>query len=111
MKTLHFSLFPYRCNNEFDPEWVELALVDDDGNRIVWDSVRTDAWRHNEHDYRDYWKRVLISRIYKKLRNYASWNEYTLPESIYNDWYRWYYFVDGEDAREFIVACGGTQHT
>lgn len=72
MKTLHFSLFPYRCNNEINPEWVELALVDDTGNRIVCDSLPTYAWRHNKSDYRNYWKRVLISRIYNKLANYTS---------------------------------------
>lgn len=111
MKTLHFSLFPYRFNNEFDPEWVELALVDDDGNRVCWDSVRTNAWR-NKHDYRAYWKRTLVSRIYKKCENYTFWHaEYKLPDDIYEDFRKWYFFIDGEDAQEFIIACGGTQHT
>lgn len=112
MQPLHFAILPYRSsNNVINPDYVYLALVDESGDRIESDSIRKDAWHDNE-DVRAYWKRTLISRIYKKCENYSSWHaEYKLPDDIYEDFRKWYFFIDGEDAQEFIIACGHSQHS
>ena len=113
MQTLHFAILPYRSsNNVINPDYVYLALVDAQGNRVEYDSINTTAWREQGSDFRDYWKHTLITRIYRKLSNYAKWHgEYSIDNAIYDDWYRWYFFIDGEDAREFIVACQHSQHS
>ena len=113
MQKLHFAILPYRSsNNVINPDYVYLALVDEQGNRVVHDSISTTAWREEGSDFHDYWKHTLITSIYRKLSNYADWHgEYSIDDAIYDDWYRWYFFIDGEDAREFIVACGHSQHS
>ncbi len=113
MKTLKFALRPYReARNVINPDYVYLALVDETGTVVERESIATYRWKDNVDDFQAYWKRTLISRIYKKVSNYTSWNaEYTLPEDVYADWYRWYFFIDGEDAREYIDHVDASQHT
>lgn len=113
MQTLHFAMLPYRnSRNEINPDYVCLTLVDEQGHRVESEDISTDAWREKGTPFRDYWKYSLITRIFKKLANYSSWHaEYRLPEDIYEEWYRWYFYIQGEDAREFIVACGHSQHS
>ena len=57
----------------------------------------------------------LITYIWKKLTN-SNWytcGEYTIDEPLYQRWYRWYWFIDGEDAHEFLHNCpkGNTCHS
>ena len=113
MQTLHFAILPYRNSfNEINPDYIYLALVDEQGNRVESDSINTDAWRNNGSDFQNYWKHNLITRIYRKLSNYTNWRaEYSIDNTVYDEWYHWYFYIDGEDAREFIVACGHSQHS
>ena len=113
MQTLHFAILPYRnSNNEINSDYVCLALVDEQGNRVESGSISADAWRERGSDFRDYWKHNLLTRIYRKLKNYSSWYaEYSIDEAIYDEWYHWYFFINGEDAREFIMACQHSQHS
>lgn len=111
MQTLHFAILPYRNSlGVINPDYVYLALIDEQGKRVESEIISTDAWR--ESDFQDYWKHSLITRIYRKLKNYSNWHaEYSISDAIYNEWYRWYFFINGEDARDFIVACGHSQHS
>lgn len=105
MQTLHFAILRSSDN------CVNLVLTDG-LHTIEHQEINEGAWRDNKYDCRTYWKRMLISRIYQKLENYSRWHaEFKISDADYNDWYRWYFFINGEDAREFIVACGTSQHT
>ena len=58
----------------------------------------------------------LITSIWKKLTNsrwYTSKGEYTIDEDLYQKWYKWYFFIDKEDAHEFLLNCpnGNTLHS
>ena len=58
----------------------------------------------------------LVSQIWKKLTNsrwYTMSGEYTIDEEVYQRWYKWYFFIDEEDAHEFILNCpnGNTLHS
>ena len=113
MQTLHFAILPYRSSDgTLNPDFINLVLTDGLGHHAEHQEVRKDAWRNNEYDCQTYWKRTIISRIHKKLENYDRWHaEFKISDADYNDWYRWYYFIDGDDAREFIEACEVSQHT
>lgn len=113
MQTLHFAILPYRSSDgTLNPDFINLVLTDGLGHHAEHQEVCKGAWRNNEYDCQTYWKRTIISRIHKKLENYDRWHaEFKISDADYNDWYRWYYFIDGEDAREFIEACEVSQHT
>ena len=113
MQTLHFAILPYRSSDgTLNPDFINLVLTDGLGHHAEHQEVCKSAWRNNEYDCQTYWKRTIISRIHKKLENYDRWHaEFKISDADYNDWYRWYYFIDGEDAREFIEACEVSQHT
>ena len=113
MQTLHFAILPYRSSDgTLNPDFINLVLTDGLGHHAEHQEVCKSAWRNNEYDCQTYWKRTIISRIHKKLENYDRWYaEFKISDADYNDWYRWYYFIDGEDAREFIEACEVSQHT
>jgi hypothetical protein len=113
MQTLHFAILPYRnSNGEINSDYVYLSLVDEQGNRVESESISKDAWRERGSDFRDYWKHTLLTCIYRKLSNYSKfYGRYSIADTIYDEWYRWYFFINGKDAREFIVACQHSQHS
>ena len=65
------------------------------------------AWEKNEDNLQDYWKFKLITEVKKDIEGWEP--KYELPKDIYDAW--WYYYVDGEDASEFIREIGRSQHT
>ena len=67
--------------------------------------VLKSAWEEN--DLQDYWRFNLISQIRKDIESWKP--KYELPKDIYDAWFKWYYFVDGENASEFIREIA--QHT
>lgn len=67
------------------------------------------AWDANENNLQDYWKFRLITEVRKDIESWRP--KYELPKDIYDAWYKWYYYIDGEDAYEFIRAIGRSQHT
>lgn len=120
MKHIHFAIRPYRnSNNEISAGWIRLVLIADDGILINSQDIRSDAWRNNESDCRAYWKHQLLTGIRKHLRRasdakgYIYDREHTLliEDEAYDEWYRWYYYIDGEDAYAYISRCGASQHT
>lgn len=120
MKTIHFSVRPYRnYEKQINPDFIYLCLIDEDGNVVERESIRTDAWRNNEHDCKDYWKHNLLTRVKDRLIKASETNGYiykeetrlVLDDATYDEWYRWYYFIDGEDASAYIRRCDVSQHT
>ena len=122
MQSIHFSVRPYRnYKNEISNEFIYLCLVKDNGDVVKRQSIRTDAWRNNENGCREYWKHELLTHIKDALIRaskaseggyiYKKETRLILDDATYDDWYRWYYFIDGEDAYEYISHCSVSQHT
>lgn len=120
MQSIHFSVRPYRnYKNEVSNEFIYLCLIADDGNVVERESIRTNAWRDNENECQEYWKHILLTRIKSRLLKasktsgyiYNRENRLILDDATYDDWYRWYYFIDDEDAYEYISRCEASQHT
>ena len=121
MQSIHFSIRPYRnYKNEISNEFICLCLVKDNGNVVEHQSIRTSAWRNNENGCREYWKHELLTHVKDVLIRaskaseggyiYKKETRLILDDATYDDWYRWYYFIDGEDAYEYILRCPASQH-
>ena len=122
MQSIHFSVRPYRnYKNEISNEFIYLCLVKNNGDVVKRQSIRTDAWRNNENGCREYWKHELLTYVKDALIRaskaseggyiYKKETRLILDDATYDDWYRWYYFIDGEDAYEYISRCSVSQHT
>ena len=121
MQSIHFSVRPYRnYKNEISNEFIYLCLVKDNVDVVKRQSIRTDAWRNNENGCREYWKHELLTHVKDALIRaseaskggyiYEKETRLILDDATYDDWYRWYYFIDGEDAYEYIARCSASQH-
>ena len=122
MQSIHFSVRPYRnYKNEISNEFIYLCLVKDNGDVVERQSIRTSAWRNNERGCREYWKHELLTHVKDALIRaskaseggyiYKKETRLILDDATYDDWYRWYYFIDGEDAYAYISRCSVSQHT
>ena len=122
MQSIHFSVRPYRnYKNEISNEFIYLCLVKNNGDVVERQSIRTSAWRNNENGCREYWKHELLTHVKDVLIRaskaseggyiYKKETRLILDDATYDDWYRWYYFIDGEDAYEYISRCSVSQHT
>ena len=122
MQSIHFSVRPYRnYKNEISNEFIYLCLVKTNGDVVERQSIRTSAWRNNENGCREYWKHELLTHVKDVLIRaskaseggyiYKKETRLILDDATYDDWYRWYYFIDGEDAYEYISRCSVSQHT
>ena len=122
MQSIHFSVCPYRnYKNEISNEFIYLCLVKNNGDVVERESIRTSAWRNNENGCREYWKHELLTHVKDALIRaskaseggyiYKKETRLILDDATYDDWYRWYYFIDGEDAYEYISRCSVSQHT
>lgn len=105
MKTLHFE------TKQYNEDYTTLALVDEDDNIISSTELANYAWEANENNFQDYWKNELISGIHTKIEHETYKPIYRLPEDIYQQWFKHYYYINGEDASAYIKALGCTQHT
>ena len=102
MITLHFAV------SNYSEDFIELSLCAED-KVLTSQQVLKSAWEENEDNIQDYWRFNLISQIRKDIDGW--YPKYELPKGIYDAWFKWYYFIDGEDASEFIRAIGRSQHT
>lgn len=102
MITLHFTV------SNYSEKFIELALCAKD-KVLTSQQILRSAWEKNENNLRDYWRFKLITEVKKDIEGWKP--KYELPKDIYDAWYRWYYFIDGEDASEFIREVGRSQHT
>lgn len=122
MQKIHFSVRPYRnYENIINPDFIYLCVIADNGEVIARESIRTSAWRDNESDCQEYWKHTLLVRLMNRLIKaseaekggyiYKKETRLILDDATYDAWYRWYYYIDGEDAYAFISRCDVSQHT
>lgn len=102
MITLHFTV------SNYSEDFIELALCAED-KMLTSQQVTKYAWEKNEDNLQDYWKFKLITEVKKDIEGREP--KYELPKDIYDAWYEWYYYVDGENASEFIREIGRSQHT
>lgn len=102
MITLHFTVSNYLEN------FIELSLCAED-KVLTSQQVLKSAWEENKNNLQDYWRFNLISQIRKDIDGWKP--KYKLPKDIYDAWFKWYYFIDGENASEFIREIGRSQHT
>lgn len=106
-----FNILPYRNSNSINDDYVKLCLRTEDGKTIDSQTIRFDAWKNNEADCQSYWKYQLIINNLNKFSNYRRSGEFELDKEVYDNFYRWYFFIDGEDARCFIELCEASQHS
>ena len=121
MKNIHFTIRPYRdYSSKVNTEFIYLCLVADNSDVVAKESIRASAWRNNENKCQEYWKHSLLTKVKDMLLKaseahdgyiYNREKRLVIDDATYDEWYRWYYFIDGEDAHEFIVHCGHSQHT
>ena len=102
MITLHFTV------SNYSEDHIELSLCSED-KVLASQQVLKSAWEENEDNLQDYWRFNLISQIRKDIDGWKP--KYELPKDIYDAWFKWYYFIDGENASEFIREIGRSQHT
>lgn len=102
MITLHFTV------SNYSEDFIELALCAED-KMLTSQQVTKYAWEKNEDNLQDYWKFKLITEVKKDIEGREP--KYELPKDIYDAWYKWYYYVDGENASEFIREIERFQHT
>ena len=102
MITLHFTV------SNYSEDYIELSLCSDD-KVLASQQVLKFAWEENKDNLQDHWRFNLISQIRKDIDGWKP--KYELPKDIYDAWFKWYYFIDGENASEFIREIGRSQHT
>lgn len=102
MTTLHFIV------SNYSEDYIELSLCAED-KVLTSQQVPKYAWDANENNFQDYWKFRLITEVRKDIEGWKP--KYELPKDIYDAWFKWYYFIDGENASEFIREIGRSQHT
>ena len=102
MITLHFTVSNYSEN------YIELSLCAE--NKVLTSQqVAKYAWDLNEDNLQDYWKFRLITEVRKDIEGWKP--KYELPKDLHDAWYKWYYFVDDEDASEFIRSINRSQRS
>ena len=111
MKTVSFETLPYYDGHgEVSDEWMYIALVVD-GEVVMKDSVNRRKWydpdtneeTRNRHLFFLIDKDLDQELFYKKRAQFAD------PE-MYDKWYKHEFYIDGEDASEFINRVPRTRH-
>lgn len=117
MPKIQFEVRPYRdYKGDITREYFYLALVTDSKEVLTKDSLDWSRWKRDE-SYRTYWKHKMLSGFRDYLeplsKGESSWRTtYLVEDDLFNEWYKWEYFIEGEDAHEFIRALHGiSQHT
>lgn len=111
MKTVSFEILPYYDGHgEVSDEWMYIALVvngevvnKDSVNRRKWYDPDTDEETRNRHLFFLINKDLDQELFYKKRAQFAD------PE-MYDKWYKHEFYIDGEDASEFINRVPRTRH-
>ena len=100
MKTISFKLMPYiNGKGEVSDNYKELTLFVN-GEAVAHDSVSIYNWETSEPETRDYWRFRLIS---KDLDNELFYKKAQFEDQdMYQRWYEHEFFIDGEDAHEFV---------
>ena len=108
MKSIKFELRPYkRYDGSVDQGWFELTLVIND-EPIKHDTVNACIWKDSDEATKNRYCFYLIDESLEKeiLSKKASFDE----ETLYKAWYEFNFFIDGEDAIEFITRVPRTKN-
>lgn len=108
MKTINFEILPYyECGNKVSSEWMYIALAVD-GEIIEKDCVNVYRWQNANDETRN---RHLFFLIDKELDQELFYKkaQFADPE-MYDKWYKHEFYIDGEDASEFIRRVPRTRH-
>lgn len=108
MKQIKFELRPYICyDGSVDKEWLELTLIIND-EAIKHDTVNSHRWREADEPTKQRYCFYLIDEELERdlLNKRASFVE----ESLYKSWYEFQFYINGEDAFDFIVSVPRTKH-
>lgn len=108
MKTISFKLMPYITGKgEVSDEWKELTLFVD-GVKICQDSINWERWQEADLENKD---RHMFRLINEDLDNALYWKHAQFEDSdMYDRWYKYEFFINGEDAHEFIRRVPRTMH-
>jgi hypothetical protein len=108
MKTINFETLPYYdCHDKVSNEWIYIALVID-GEVVTKDYVNRSRWNGADEETRNRHLFFLIDKdldqelFYKKA-------QFADPE-MYDKWYKHEFYIDEEDASEFIRRVPRTRH-
>lgn len=108
MKTISFETLPYYdCHGEVSDEWIYIALIVD-GEVLEKDCVNLDRWNGADEETRNHHLFFLIDedldqKLFYKKAQFAD-------PLMYDKWYKHEFYIDGEDASEFIRRVPRTRH-
>lgn len=104
MQNITFTTLPKSAN----PDWGNLIMLVD-GKEVKCREINLDGWESLSPEMRDEMCFDLITPELEKalLKGEACFND----PSIYQKWYEYEFFVDDEDAREFIELVPRTRHS
>lgn len=108
MKQIKFELRPYLCcDGSVDKEWLNLTLVIND-EAVKQDTVNSYRWEKADESTKIKHCFYLIDESLEQelLNRKASFVE----ESLYKSWYEFQFYIDGEDAINFIKRVPRTKH-
>lgn len=108
MKTINFAILAYRPGDTEDNGWRRLTITVD-GEDVSSKEINYDAWNNLPDDMKDEMRFDLISGELERdlLNGRSCFND----PSLYKKWYEYEFFIDGEDAREFIERVPRTRHS
>lgn len=104
MQNISFATLPKSVNSD----WGDLVLIVD-GETVRRREINLSGWESLSLNLRDEMRFDLITPELEKalLKGEAFFED----PSLYQKWYEYEFFVDGEDAREFIELVPRTRHS
>lgn len=108
MKQIKFELRPYlKYDGSVDNDWYELTLVIND-EAVGHDTVNSHRWKEADESTKQRHCFYLIDENLERelLNKKASFED----ETLYKSWYEFQFYIDGEDAIEFIKRVPRTKH-
>ncbi len=104
MQNISFTTLPKSAS----PDWGNLVMLVD-GKETKWREINLAGWESLSLEMRDEMRFDLITPELEQalLKGEACFND----PSLYQKWYEYEFFIDGEDAREFIELVPRTRHS
>lgn len=108
MKTIKFSTKEYLNWEGIVMEDYLYVIITVDDVEFYKDSVNIEYWKNKTEEERlkylfNYIPSDLADELYKKKAMFEN-------EDIYDIWYEWYFYINGEDASDYILKVPRTLH-